>query len=159
MNTGDVLKYGHRTVLRSVAGLPEEDWYTAGVTGVWSVKEVIAHLASHELVFVDILNSFLNDRPTPTLDKFRGGPAQFNDDEVALRKDKSAAETLAEYSDAHSKTLELIEQIPFEIRRQNGTLPWYGEEYDLEDYVTYGVYGHKREHSAQIGVFRDKVKR
>jgi hypothetical protein len=32
-------------------------------------------------------------------------------------------------------------------------------EYALDDYIVYAYYGHKREHSAQIAVFRDLVKR
>jgi hypothetical protein len=33
MNAVDILRYGHRTVKGSVAGLSEEDWYTQGVAG------------------------------------------------------------------------------------------------------------------------------
>jgi hypothetical protein len=44
-------------------------------------------------------------------------------------------------------------------RRQNGALPWYGAEYDLEDFIAYSFYGHKREHTAQINVFRDALAR
>jgi hypothetical protein len=39
-----------------------------------------------------------------------------------------------------------------------GLLPWYSAEYDLEDYITYAFYGHKREHCAQIAVYRDTLK-
>ena len=39
--------------------------------------------------------------------------------------------------------------------RQSGTLPWYGMEYALDDFLVYIYYGHKREHSAQIAAFRD----
>ena len=40
-------------------------------------------------------------------------------------------------------------------RRQAGLIDWYGAEYDLEDFLIYSYYGHKREHSAQIEVFKD----
>jgi hypothetical protein len=35
MNAADILKYGHLTVMRSIEGLPETDWETPGVCGVW----------------------------------------------------------------------------------------------------------------------------
>jgi hypothetical protein len=54
--------------------------------------------------------------------------------------------------------MDLIRQIPLETRRKSGLLPWYGAEYDLEDYITYAFYGHKREHCAQIAVYRDTLK-
>ena len=159
MNACDILKYGHLTVLRTIDGLPKADWETSGVCGYWSVKDLIAHLASFEHVLVDVLNSFLEGGPTPYLDKHNDRTYNFNDDEVALRHDKSVDEVLAEYSATQAKTMTLVAQIPEETIRQPGTLPWYGMEYALDDYVAYAYYGHKREHSAQIAVFRDFVKR
>jgi hypothetical protein len=34
----------------------------------------------------------------------------------------------------------------------------YGLEYALDDFIVYAYYGHKREHTAQIAVFRDTLK-
>ncbi len=48
MNTVDILKNGHLTVLRTVDGLPDHTWEMGGVCGVWSVKDILAHLASFE---------------------------------------------------------------------------------------------------------------
>ncbi len=159
MNASDILKYGHLTVLRTIDGLPKADWETSGVCGYWSVKDIIAHLASFEHVLVDVLNSFLEGGPTPYLDKHNDRAYNFNDSEVALRHGKSADEVLSEYSATQAKTMALVAQIPEETLRRPGTLPWYGLEYALDDYIVYAYYGHKREHSAQIGVFRDFVKR
>jgi uncharacterized damage-inducible protein DinB len=157
MNTNDVLKYGHQTVLQTIEGLPEAEWHTPGVCGVWSVKEIIAHLASFEHLLVDVLNSLLDESPTPTLDKFFEDHLQFNDTEVLKRRDKTVSEVWAEYEDTHAQTAALMNQIPPETRRQNGILSWYGAEYDLDDFIAYTFYGHKREHCAQIAVFRDQL--
>ncbi|MDD3828986.1 MAG: DinB family protein [Anaerolineaceae bacterium] len=159
MNPLDVLKYGHRTVLKVVDGLPEADWHTPGVVGVWSTKDVIAHLASHEQVLVEILQSLLGEATTPTLDRFKLGTAEFNDPEVLRRQPMTVDEVRAELADAHAQTLVLLPQIPEDVRRRAGTLPWYGAEYDLEDYICYGCYGHKREHSAQIDSYRSRLGR
>ena len=159
MNAKDVLKYGHLTVLRTIEGLPEADWETPGVCSVWSVKEIMAHLASFEYVLVDALNSFLADGPTPYLDKYINQGLAFNDSEVALRQGKSPSETLAEYNDTQARTMELIAQISEATWRQPGTLPWYGPEYALDDFIAYAYYGHKREHCAQIAVYRDGLNR
>jgi hypothetical protein len=158
MNTTTVLQYGHQTVVQTLEGLPKGAWNTPGVCGVWSVKDIIAHLASFEQLLVDVLNSLLIDGPTPTLDKFQQDYVQFNDTEVAARRHKITDEVWAEYKTTHIQTLALLEQIPVERHRQNGILPWYGPEYDLEDFIAYTYYGHKREHSAQIAVFLDYLK-
>ena len=58
MNAADILKYGQLTALQSINGFPEAEWETPGACGYWSVKDIIAHLASYELVLVDILATF-----------------------------------------------------------------------------------------------------
>ena len=158
MNADDVLKYGNLTLLGTLDGLPFEAWNTPGVCGIWSVKDIIAHLASFEHMLVDVLNSVMNDHPTPTLDQYRQGGQVFNDQEVTTRQSRSAQEVLDEYEQVQAQTMALIAQIPVEKRRENGILPWYGAEYDLEDYIAYSFYGHKREHSAQVAVYRDLIK-
>lgn len=159
MNASDILFYGHQTVLKTIDGLAEEDWYTGGVCGVWSVREIMSHLASYEKMLVDILNSLLNDEPTPTLRRMmEHGPYVFNDLEMGDRQGQTMASALAEYSDTQAQTMALIAQIPLASQRQKGVLAWYGDTYDLEDFLVYTYYGHKREHTAQIDVFRDSLK-
>jgi uncharacterized protein (TIGR03083 family) len=150
MNTLDVLRYGHQTVLRALDGLPDDAWETPGACGAWSSKDIVAHLASFERVLVEVLENLLGGgESTPLLDRFRMGPG-FNDQEVEARRSQSAAEVLAEYQEAHDEAMALAERLPPKMFRQVGILPWYGAEYDLDDFLVYTFYGHKREHAAQI---------
>ncbi len=144
MNATDILKYGQLTAHQAIEGFPETAWETPGACGVWSVKDIIAHLASYEEVLVDILSGFVGRHPTPSLDKFTELGGQFNDSEVERRK---------------GRTMSLAERIRPEVFRHTGTLPWYGMEYALDDVIVYMYYGHKREHSAQIAAFRDRLDR
>lgn len=50
MNANDILKYGHFTFLGSLDGLSDAELEQGGVCGVWSVKDIIAHLASWKSV-------------------------------------------------------------------------------------------------------------
>lgn len=158
MNANDILKYGHRTMLGTLDGLDEAHWRTPGVCGLWSVREIVAHLASYEQWLVEIFDSVLTGQSIPTLERLAQGYDAFNAYEVAQRKDHSVREVLAEFNDKHARTLELIAHIPPEKCRENGILPWYGAEYDLDDFLVYTFYGHKREHAAQVAVFRDSLK-
>lgn len=160
MQTVELLEYGHRIVLQTTDGLSEADWNTPGVCGVWSVKDIIAHLASHEWVLVDALSSLLDERSlTPHLAVMMEQGDQFNDAQVDARKDMSAADVLREYTDAYTQAHALITRLPAAMYGRAGTLPWYGEQYALDDLIVYGYHGHKREHAAQIGVFRDRLAR
>jgi len=157
MHAPSVLAYGQLTLLGTLSSVPETAWETPGVCGDWSVKDVVAHLASYEVLLVDILASVSGDGPTPCLDRFLTPGAPFNDDEVAARRGRSRTEVMAELTETHARTLEMIAAIPAETIARPGTLTWYGAEYALDDMIVYMYYGHKREHSAQIAVFCDRV--
>ena len=155
MNARDVMRYGHGTVLHAVDDLPAPNWMDTGVCGVWSTRDLLAHLASYELVLGDILLTFTGDGATPYFDEFLATGDAFNDDQVARRQAQTGAAALAEYTTAYERVADLAGRIPEEKWREVGTIPWYGPEYSLDDLIAYQYYGHKREHCAQIAVFRD----
>ena len=158
MNATDILKYGQLTVLQTINDFAETAWETPGACGIWSVKGIIAHLASYEEVLIDILSGFIGRYPTPYLDKFIDLGDRFNDIEVERRKGRTVREILDELNDAHAQVMSVVERIRPAVFRQVGTLPWYGIGYALDDVLVYMYYGHKREHSAQIAAFRDLLK-
>ncbi len=158
MNAEDVIKYGHLTVLATIKGLDAEICEVGGVCGVWSVKQIMAHLTSHELVLNDVLNSLLGGTETPQLDAYQRQGMAFNDAAVDQRAGRSYAAVVSEYSAAAATSQALIARVPVAQRRQVGLLAWYGAEYDLEDLIAYSNYAHKREHCAQINVYRDTLK-
>jgi hypothetical protein len=156
MNAQDILMYGDSFVMRNLEGLPLEHWQTDGVCGWWGVKEIIGHLASFEHVLAEVFRSFLDGGSTPYLDQMQalgGGP--WNDLQISNRQDHTPAEALAEYQAAQAENLRLVVRLPEDTLRRPGTLPWYGDEYALDDYIVYQFYGHKREHMAQVNVFKD----
>lgn len=158
MNAIDILKNGHQTVVAAVDGLDDVDWQRPGACGEWSIKDIIAHLASFERVLVELLGTMLPaSGSTSTLDRFINDFENFNDAEVIRRRTCTVAEIWTEYEGAHEMAMSLLAQIPVEKQRGNGSLPWYGDQYDLEDFLVYTYYGHKREHCAQIMAFRDRL--
>ena len=89
MNASDILKYGHKAVHDAIDTLPEGAWTTSGVCGLWSCKDIMAHLASYEQVLAELLASFTDAGPTPTLLRMRLDFGAFNDDEVAARAENT----------------------------------------------------------------------
>lgn len=158
MHAEDVLFYGNRTVMATLDGVAESEWEAPGAVGVWTVKNVAAHLASHEWKLVDALLRLLGEPENGTLARSLNDPQGFNDREVAARAGFSPEETVEEYRRAHAQAAELVRRIPAERRREAGAIPWYGAEYDLEDYIAYGVYEHKREHIAQVAAFLERLR-
>lgn len=158
MNAVDILAYGQQTVRRTIEGIAADEWDLEGACGRWSMKEIIAHLASYERLLEDILGSLVASGTTPYLDAFRSDPVAFNDAQVEARAGSSARTVLDEFEAAHERTMALIRRIPEERCLLAGTLPWYGHDYALDDLIVYMYYGHKREHSAQIAAYRDRLR-
>jgi DinB superfamily len=159
MNAHDILMYGNRTVQHTLEGIPDTEWDTPDVCGWWSTRQIIAHLASFEWMLVDAFCPFVGGEPTGALERAgQLGGQGFNDYEVEQRQGKSFAEVLAEYNQAHARTMEQVAQIPAETLQEAGRIPWYGMAYALDDLIVYQYYGHKREHTSQINIFKDLLK-
>lgn len=154
MHPLDVLQYGHGTLMKNLKAFPDGDYTTPGACGSWSVKDIVAHLASYEQVLAEVTMELRGEGPVPTLDRFRG-EEPFNDQQVEQRRQQSFQATLEEYVASFEHALARVGELPEEQLIETGALAWYGEEYDLEDFLVYSFYGHKREHSAQIAAFRD----
>lgn len=158
MNASDIVMYGNRTLLRTLERVPQSDWEKPGVCGFWSVRQIVCHLASHELVLTEILGEFAeHNLGKANFNAFARDPLAFNDAEVEKRAHLSPAEALAEYEQAQAEVSRLVGLIPETTLRRVGTIPWYGAEYALDDLIVYSNYGHKREHSAQVAVFADTL--
>jgi len=158
VNALDILHYGHVEVQRAFDGLDVADWEQPGVTTRWSPRDVLAHLASFELLLEDVLCSALGRKPTHTLDAFREDSRTFNDAQVLARKGRTPPVLLDEYNSAHERVMALANELGAERLRAVGTIPWYGPDYALDDFIVYANYAHKREHCGEVRQFRLRVK-
>lgn len=159
MNTLDILFYGDKTVQDAIKDFPENEKTTPGVCGVWSTKDVLAHLTSYEIMLQELIASFIKPHTkTPTLNQMNRAYHAFNAKQVNKRKHASWETVVKEYNTSHADVMKKTEQLPKAILRKTGTLPWYGKQYSLDDLIVYKNYGHKQEHCAQIMVFRDRIK-
>jgi hypothetical protein len=154
MNARDILFYGNRTLLASMERVPAQERTTQGVVGWWSARETMAHLAIFEEGLAQLLDSFLGG-PFPEL--LSNMDSSKNDMLVAQKEGRTFDELLAEYQDAHTRVMERIVRITPEKLREVGTVPWYGDEYSLDDFLVYTFYGHKREHAARFEAFGDRL--
>lgn len=157
MNTKEMLQSGHHFIVNAIEALPEADWYLPGVTGEWSLKDLIAHLASFELVLNESLKALIDNAPAPTAHREAADPQAFNETEVARRKGRSARTVWGEYEGTHIANLRLVERVPDESMHVRGSPEWIGEAHDLEDFIAQKILGHKREHGAQIQIFKDQL--
>ena len=157
MNATDVLKYGHQEILKAVEAFPRDQWQTEGVCGYWSAKDVIAHLACYERMLIEMVAVLDGQEPGPVLRQRMELGDRFNDRQVEGCSDQSSTEVVNAYSQAYQQAQQLVADIPTDRLRQVGTMPAYGPEYSFDDILVYQYYGHKREHSAQLFAYCDRL--
>jgi Mycothiol maleylpyruvate isomerase N-terminal domain len=148
MNPSDILRYGQATIDELIDRFEPGHWEAIAL-GTWRTKDLVGHLGAFEVRFAEVLGTFAGDEPTTNLRA--ESPATFNDDQAAIRRDWSVERIVAELRDAHRRTMSCVDRIAPETWREVGTIPWYGPEYALDDFLVYIEYGHKREHAPQLG--------
>jgi hypothetical protein len=147
MNPADILRYGQATIDEHIDRLRPADW-DAIALGTWTTKDLVGHLGAFEVRFAEVLAHFAGDEPTTNLRA--ASPATFNDDQAAIRASWTVEAIVGELRDAHARTMSCVGRISPERWREVGTIPWYGPEYSLDDFLVYIEYGHKREHAPQL---------
>jgi len=157
MHAVELLQRSHLAVMDAIEGLTEEEWLVPEVCGRWSVKDIMAHLASYERALVEALRSARGEPPGGYLTGLIRDGELFNETQVALRVGYSAAEVVVQYKEAHDQAMDLAAALPPSLYINSGFLPAYGMSYDLEDFIVHSIYGHKWEHAAQIKAFRERL--
>lgn len=158
MDARTIMFYGNKTLLAALEGLDHDHWLVGGVCGVWSVKDIVAHMACYELLIGDVFGMFTGAAEKPMFDRMAASYETWNDDTVAERRHLTPQAVLDEYLAAYTEKMARAEAIGAAKLAEVGTIPWYGDGYALDDYIVYTDYGHKREHAAQIMVYRDTLK-
>jgi hypothetical protein len=71
MHANDILKYGHYFFMNALEGIDADHLLDGGVCGVWSVKDIVAHIGATELVLIDVVNWIKDDTASiPMLKKY-----------------------------------------------------------------------------------------
>ena len=96
----------------SYAGLPGAEMMEAGVTGTWSIKEIIAHVSAWEEEALTHLPLILAGKRPPRYSVTYGGIDAFNALMTEKKRNLSLAEVLRQRDDTHRRLIDLIQGVP-----------------------------------------------
>jgi hypothetical protein len=134
--------------VRSYEGMSERQIREPGVTGNWSVKDIIAHVTWWEREAIKHLPLILNGgRPQRYSVKY-GGIDAFNALMTEKKKSLSMAAVLAEQKETHRELIELIEKIPYEE---------FVTETRVRRRIRLDCYGHYPIHARAIRRWRERA--
>lgn len=136
-----------RSFTQSYTGLPEPDLLEPGVTGAWSVRDIIAHVTTWEDEALKHLPLILRGGRPPRYSVTYGGIDAFNAQTTEQKKHLSLADVLRQGEAVHSRLIGLIEGVPED---QLGGITRFRRRLHLD------TYGHYPLHARAIREWRER---
>ena len=152
------LEYGRAQVLQAVAGLSESEATELLVQtaeegeGVWTVKDILAHLSGWDQRVVDIVPLIAQDRASEIL------PLEVereNKDFAAAWQDKSWNEALAAIKLSSQQVIQTISGLDY--KQVDTRHERQGRQITIRSFVVDTLVEHDRHHAAEIKSWREQV--
>jgi hypothetical protein len=101
-----------RAFKESYAGLSEAELLEPGVTGAWSIRDIIAHVTTWEQEALAHLPSILGGHRPPRYSVTYGGIDAFNALMTTKKAGLSLAEVFRQQDEIHRQVIDLIDRAP-----------------------------------------------
>jgi hypothetical protein len=134
-------------LLDSYADLSERELLEPGVTGAWSVRDIIAHVTWWEEEALKHLPLILAGGRPPRYSVTYGGIDAFNAKMTEQRKGLSLAAVLRQRDDVHRRLLSYLERVPDDQ---------LGSETRVRRRLRLDTYGHYPKHARAIREWRER---
>ncbi|KYK34878.1 MAG: hypothetical protein AYK19_11580 [Theionarchaea archaeon DG-70-1] len=119
--------------------LTEEEFETQIITGVWTAKDILSHVAAWDLVFVEMSTKMVNGEELPGFSDFD----QFNAREAAKRKSHTRDDIIKEVRKNRKTYTNFLAGLTAEQLRKSG--------YDFTvESLAENIMSHDRHHLQQI---------
>jgi hypothetical protein len=131
----------------SYGGLSEPELMAPGVTGTWSVKDIVAHVTSWEEEALTHLPIILDGGKPPRYSLTHGGIDAFNARTTQRNRDVPLAEVLRRRDEMHGRLIEFIQGVP-EAE--------FATDTRVRRRLRLDTYGHYSIHARAIRTWRDR---
>ena len=131
----------------SYAGLSDSELKEPGVTGAWSVRDIIAHVTWWEEEALKHLPLIRDGGKPPRYSVTYGGIDAFNALTTERKKDLSLTEVLRQRDDTHRRLIDFIQSVPDEQ---------FIRETRFRHRLRLDTYSHYPEHTKAILKWRER---
>jgi len=111
----DKLEKAWADLKASYAGLSEAQMTEPGVTGTWSVKDILAHVTTWEEEALKMLPLLREGVTPPRYADAYGGLNAFNALMSERKRGLSLSEVLAQLDDTHRRLIEYVHSVPDDL--------------------------------------------
>ena len=142
-----ILKATRKEFLSLVDMIPEAERTTRPVCGVWTMKDLVGHLADWEKVGVDGLRQLVAGQ-TPEFDEVIPDFDTWNNAHAAARRDQLWDDVWADFEQTRETLLALVDQMQERDWERPFTAPW---DSPINGYFWVNVWtGHDHEHAIDV---------
>jgi len=131
----------------SYTGLSEAELREPGVTGAWSIRDIIAHVTWWEEEALTHLPLILEGGRPPRYSVKYGGINAFNAQMTEQKKSLSLSEVLQQQTDTHRRLIEYVQHAPEEL---------FTHETRFRRRLRLDTYGHYPKHAQAIRKWREQ---
>jgi hypothetical protein len=133
---------------QSYAGLTDEKLMQRGVTGDWSVKDILAHVSWWEEEALKYLPLILQGRRPPRYSVLYGGIDAFNALMTEKKRGLTLSEVLSQLDEIHLRLIEYVQSAPDEQ---------FISETRFRHRLRLDTYGHYPVHAQAIREWRERI--
>ena len=144
----DKLEKAWADLKASYAGLSEAQMTAPGVTGTWSVKDILAHVTTWEEEALKYLPLLREGKTPPRYADLYGGLNAFNAQMSEKKRGLSLVEVLSQLDATHQQLVEYIQNAPDDL---------IATETRFRRRIRLDTYSHYPEHARAIREWRERL--
>lgn len=147
------IREAREELLAAIAGLTPEQMRIPGAVGVWSVKDVLAHITAWESELVTALNQAQNRRVPHIIqiEDIHG----WNEEQYHINARRPLEDILNDLEGVHRMLLRMVEEMNERDLTDNRRFRWMEGE-PLWYLIAENSYMHEREHAQDIRLWRQR---
>lgn len=143
----------------TISGLTEEDLTRAKAIDKWTLKDLLAHIASWDEEMVRVLQTFTmpGESQYTYVISDRNNYAVWNEEQVAARRHLTLSQTMSEFEIARRDLIQVVEGLTDPVLNRTRMTSWGKPATGFELVVLQVAQDHA--HSEQVRSYRKKIER
>lgn len=153
------LRAARKELLESLHGVPEEDKLRPNAVAKWTIKDLLAHIASWDEEVLRVIQAFAM-QPEPHFSyaiSERNDFASWNAEQVELRKDRTLEQVETEFRNARRDLIQVVEGLTDQVLMRPKMTPWSKVRTGFE--LLNEMVEHDSDHTKEIRSWRKKRER
>lgn len=149
------LRAARERLLSAIEGLSDDDMLRVGAVGIWSVKDVLAHLVSWEAELVTALARLPQSAGRPPQIVEIEDIDEWNAEQYRINAPRPLAAVLEDFHGVHKHLLEAVAALDNRTLDDNRRFPWMEGE-PLSYLILENAAWHEEEHAEDIRAWREQ---